>query len=94
MLHFAIIQRTKSTPHDYKICTPFYPERFIRGNLNFLRDRLYRTFCELLNFEFCAFCDNTIYVLASKTLRNNNKIESLVAWRLDGNYYGVCLEGP
>jgi len=23
MLHFAIIQRTKSTPHDYKICTPW-----------------------------------------------------------------------
>jgi len=22
VLHFAIIQRTKSTPHDYKICTP------------------------------------------------------------------------
>jgi len=23
VLHFAIIQRTKSTPHDYKICTPW-----------------------------------------------------------------------
>jgi phage-related protein len=22
VLHFVIIQRTKSTPHDYKICTP------------------------------------------------------------------------
>jgi hypothetical protein len=28
VLHFAIIQRTISTPHDYKICTPFYPAAF------------------------------------------------------------------
>ena len=28
VLHFVIIQRTISTPHDYKIYTPFYPAAF------------------------------------------------------------------
>jgi len=51
VLHFAIIQRTISTPHDYKICTPFYPERFIRGNLNFLRNRSNQTFYEFINLS-------------------------------------------
>jgi len=31
-----------------KFTTPFYPERFIRGNLNFLRNRLNRTFYEFI----------------------------------------------
>jgi hypothetical protein len=31
-----------------KFATPFYPERFVRGNLNFLRNRLNRTFYEFI----------------------------------------------
>jgi len=31
-----------------KFATPFYPERFIRGNLNFLRNRLNQTFYEFI----------------------------------------------
>ena len=40
-----------SLTYDYKICTPFYPGRFVRGNLNFLRNRLNRTFYEFINFD-------------------------------------------
>jgi len=29
--HFVIIQRTVSTPHDYKICTPFLSRYFLAG---------------------------------------------------------------
>jgi hypothetical protein len=47
-----------------------------------------------INFEFCAFCGNTFYVLADKTLRKNNKIKSLVVWRLVANGYGGFFEGP
>jgi len=50
VLHFVIIQRTKSTPHDYKICTPFYPAYVWRGSLNFLRNRLYLIFYDAITF--------------------------------------------
>jgi hypothetical protein len=29
------------------------------------------------NFEFCAFCDNTFYVLASKTIGKNKILGGL-----------------
>jgi hypothetical protein len=34
-----------------KFATPFYPDRFMRGNLNFLRNRLNRTFYEFIKGE-------------------------------------------
>jgi hypothetical protein len=38
-----------------KFATPFYPERFIRGNLNFLQNRLNRIFYEFINFDCYVF---------------------------------------
>jgi len=34
-----------------KFAMPFYPERFIRGNLNFLRNRPNQPFYEFINLN-------------------------------------------
>jgi hypothetical protein len=35
-----------------KFATPFYPERFVRGNLNYLQNRLNRIFYKFINHMY------------------------------------------
>ena len=48
-----------------KFATPFYPERFIRGNLNFLRNRLNLTFYEFINHGINGDWDYPVIFMAS-----------------------------
>ncbi len=58
VLHFVIIQRTTSTSCDY----PALAGHAL--NLNFLRNRLNRTFYESINFEPVNACTNSMLVEA------------------------------
>jgi hypothetical protein len=63
VLNFVIIQRTISTLMITKFATPFYPERFIRGNLNILRNRLNRTVYEFIKVKAPLFFNKRLKYL-------------------------------